>query len=194
MKVEDKLYYHVNSYKELNIGDVLVFDNNTHNQMYETVYNSSYKLNDMDANELLLTKKRNKDKDLSYEEFDLVLSTVNNDAYVMRELALESIRKEYYPEYPSRLNCLYLTDKLEDAIKWVDILKRNKKNAVQILTLKVSGNIFEGDGSLMKRLNLSYNEHLENAKMYWSNATDNKDEILFTGTATVIDIKDIGKE
>ena len=112
----------------------------------------------------------------------------------MRELALESIRKEYYPEYPSRLNCLYLTDKLEDAIKWVDILKRNKKNAVQILTLKVSGNIFEGDGSLMKRLNLSYNEHLENAKMYWSNATDNKDEILFTGTATVIDIKDIGKE
>jgi hypothetical protein len=194
MKVEDKIYYHVNSYKELNIGDVLVFDNNTHNQMYETVYNSSYKLNDMDANELLLTKKRNKDKDLSYEEFDLVLSTVNNDAYVMRELALESIRKEYYPEYPSRLNCLYLTDKLEDAIKWVDILKRNKKNAVQILTLKVSGNIFEGDGSLMKRLNLSYNEHLENAKMYWSNATDNKDEILFTGTATVIDIKDIGKE
>jgi hypothetical protein len=194
MKVEDKIYYHVNSYKELNIGDVLVFDNNTHNQMYETVYNSSYKLNDMDANELLLTKKRNKDKDLSYEEFDLVLSTVNNDAYVMRELALESIRKEYYPEYPSRLNCLYLTDKLEDAIKWVDILKRNKKNAVQILILKVSGNIFEGDGSLMKRLNLSYNEHLENAKMYWSNATDNKDEILFTGTATVIDIKDIGKE
>ena len=194
MKVEDKIYYHVNSYKELNIGDVLVFDNNTHNQMYETVYNSSYKLNNMDANELLLTKKRNKDKDLSYEEFDLVLSTVNNDAYVMRELALESIRKEYYPEYPSRLNCLYLTDKLEDAIKWVDILKRNKKNAVQILTLKVSGNIFEGDGSLMKRLNLSYNEHLENAKMYWSNATDNKDEILFTGTATVIDIKDIGKE
>ena len=58
MKVEDKIYYHVNSYKELNIGDVLVFDNNTHNQMYETVYNSSYKLNDMDANELLLTKKR----------------------------------------------------------------------------------------------------------------------------------------
>ena len=54
MKVEDKIYYHVNSYKELNIGDVLVFDNNTHNQMYETVYNSSYKLNDMDANELLL--------------------------------------------------------------------------------------------------------------------------------------------
>jgi hypothetical protein len=194
MKVEDKIYYHVNSYKKLNIGDVLVFDNNTHNQMYETVYNSSYKLNDMDANELLLTKKRNKNKDLSYEEFDLVLSTVNNDAYVMRELALESIRKEYYPEYPSRLNCLYLTDKLEDAINWVDILKRNKKNAVQILTLKVSGNIFEGDGSLMKRLNLSYNEHLENAKMYWSNATDNKDEILFTGTATVIDIKDIGKE
>ena len=46
----------------------------------------------------------------------------------------------------------------------------------------------------MKRLNLSYNEHLENAKKYWSNETDNKDEILFLGSAKVIDIKNIGEE
>jgi hypothetical protein len=194
MKVNNKIYYHVNSYKELNIGDVLVFDNNTHNLMYETVFNSSYKYNNIDANELLINKKRNKDTLLSNEEFDLVLNTVNNDAYVMRELALESIRKEYYPEYPSRLSCLYLTDNIEDAEMWVNILKRNNKKALQILTLEVDGVIFEGDGSLMKRLNLSYNEHLENAKKYWSNETNNKDEVLFLGSAKVIDIKNIGEE
>ena len=194
MRVENKIYYHVNSYKELNIGDVLTFDNDTHNQMYETVFNSSYKLNDIDANELLINKKRDNDTSLSNDEFNLVLNTVNNDAYVMRELALESIRKEYYPDYPSRLSCLYLTNNIEDAEMWVNILKRNKKTALQILTLKVNGEIFEGDGSLMKRLNLSYNEHLENAKKYWSNETDNKDEILFLGNAKVIDIKNIGKE
>ena len=58
MKVNKEIFYHANSGDELSIGDELIFDLNTHNKMYEEVYNNEYKLNKMDANEILINKKR----------------------------------------------------------------------------------------------------------------------------------------
>ena len=45
-----------------------------------------------------------KEKDLSNEEYNLVLNTVNNDAYVMRELALEEVRKEIKTKFFMNMN------------------------------------------------------------------------------------------
>ena len=121
MKVNKEVFYHANSGEELSIGDILIFNKDTHNKMYEEVYNSGFKLNNMDTTELLIYKKSNKDTSFTIEEFETILNTVNNDAFVMRELALEEIRKEKHPNYPSRLNCLYVTKEKETAIDWSNI-------------------------------------------------------------------------
>ena len=61
MKVNKEIFYHANSGEELKVGDILKFDSNTHNRMYDEVYNNEFKLNELDANELLINKKRNKE-------------------------------------------------------------------------------------------------------------------------------------
>jgi len=188
MKVEKKIYYHANSNSPLKVGDILKFDVNTKNKMYEQVYNTEYKLNDMDANSIIIDKKRNHTTVLNIDELKVIGSTVNSDAFILRELALESVRKEKYSNYPSRLSCLYLTEKIEDAINWASVLKRNQKECKQILTLEVSGDTYCFDGNLMRRENISYQEQLNRAKQYW-NSTGN--EILFLGEAKVIKIDNI---
>lgn len=191
MKVNKEIFYHAYSGEKVNVGDVLVFNSGTHNKMYDEVYNNEYKIDGIDANELLINKKRNNDREFSVEEFELVLNTVNNDAFVLRELALEEVRKSKYPAYPSRLSCLYITKTKDDAINWIKILKRNKKKCKQVLTLELTGEIFCFDGNLMKRQNASYQKHLENAELYWNSINSNNSEILFYGEAKVIKIENI---
>ena len=191
MKVNKEIFYHAYSGEKVNVGDVLVFNSGTHNKMYDEVYNNEYKIDGIDANELLINKKRNNDREFSVEEFELVLNTINNDAFVLRELALEEVRKSKYPSYPSRLSCLYITKTKEEAINWIKILKRNKKKCKQVLTLELTGEIFCFDGNLMKRQNASYQKHLENAELYWNSINSNNSEILFYGEAKVIKIENI---
>ena len=188
MKVEKQIYYHANSGNELKVGDILIFDCNTKNKMYEQVYNSKYFLNNMDANEIILNKKKNNSMDFEPNELILIANTINNDAFVLRELALEEVRKEKYNNYPSRLNCLYLSKTYDDAKEWVNILKRNKKECKQIVTFEVTGEIYSFDGYLMKRQNISYQELLDRAEEYWNSKGD---EILFLGEAKVIKVDNI---
>ena len=191
MKVNKELFYHAYSGEKVKVGDVLVFNSGTHNKMYDEVYNNEYKIDGIDANELLINKKRNQERSFLIDEFELLLNTVNNDAFVLRELALEEVRKSKYPAYPSRLSCLYITKTKEEAINWIKILKRNKKKCKQVLTLELTGEIFCFDGNLMKRQNASYQKHLENAELYWNSIDTNNSEILFYGEAKVIKIENI---
>lgn len=98
MKVNKEIFYHANSGNEVKVGDTLVFNSKTHNRMYDEIYNNEFKLDGIDANELLINKKKNKDRNLSVEEFEMTLNTINNDSFVMRELALEEVRKSKYPD------------------------------------------------------------------------------------------------
>ena len=191
MKVCKEIFYHAYSGEKVNLGNILVFNSGTHNKMYDEVYNREYKINGMDANELLINKKRNQERSFSVDEFELLLNTVNSDAFVLRELALEEVRRISYPNYPSRLSCLYVTKTEEDAINWSKILKRNKKESKQILTLELTGEIFCFDGNLIKRQNISYQEHLDNAELYWNSIDSNNSEILFLGEAKVIGLENI---
>lgn len=166
MKVNKEIFYHAYSGEKVNVGDVLVFNSGTRNKMYDEVYNNEYKIGEEDANELLINKKRNQERSFLIDEFELLLNTVNNDAFVLRELALEEVRKDKYPFYLSRLSCLYITKTKEEVTNWIKILKRNKKKCKQVLTLELTGEIFSFDGNLMKRQNVSYQKHLQNAELY----------------------------
>ena len=62
MKVNKKIFYHAYSGDKINVVDVLVFNSGTHNKMYDEVYNNEYKIDEIDANELLINKKRNQER------------------------------------------------------------------------------------------------------------------------------------
>lgn len=63
----------------------------------------------------------------------------------LRELALEEIRQKYYPNYPSILSSLYVSKNLEDASKWAQNFININRNILQIVKLRVTGNLFTGD-------------------------------------------------
>lgn len=191
MKVNKEIFYHAYSGEKVDKGEILVFNSNTYNKMYDEVYNNEYKIDGIDANELLINKKRNQENSFSIDEVELLLNTINNDAFVLRELTLEEVRKNKYPKFPSRLSCLYVTKTKEDAKNWSKILKRNKKKCKQILTLELTGEIFCFDGNLMKRQNISYQKHLDNAELYWNSINSNNSEILFYGEAKVVESENI---
>lgn len=191
MKVNKEIYYHASSLKSLSVGDVLKFNSNTKNGMYYSVYNSNFSLNGIDANELLVIKRKNNDMDFSVDELSLIFKTINNDAFVLRELALEKIRSSKYPNFPSRLSCLYVTKEKKDAVTWSKILMRNGKKCSRILKLELTGDIYTFDGGMLLRKNCSYQEHLENAERYWNSVAVNEPEHLFLGSARIIEIEEI---
>ena len=65
MKVNKEIYFHAYSGTNIKIGDLLVFNSQTHNKMYEEVYNNEFSIDGIDANELLINKKRNQETSFS---------------------------------------------------------------------------------------------------------------------------------
>jgi len=185
-KVNKKIYYHINTGNKLNVGDVLNIGDRYNNFYYE-IYNSEYLLEEKDANEILIDKRKNKDYSITdIDEFKLVYETINNSAMITRELIFEEVRKEVNDELPSRLKCLYVCESLEEIEEWLNIFKRTNKKDYQILELELTGKVFTGDASYILRQNISLNKKRQQAKEYWNgNKINNHNEILFEGIAIV---------
>lgn len=85
----------------------------------------------------------------------------------LRELAMEEVRRERYPQYPSRMACLYVSDDLEAARLWGEYFARIGRPTYTIAELRVNGRCFVGDacncfdGTPDKEANLAQAEH------YW---------------------------
>ena len=184
----NNIYYHINSYKKYNAGDIIGIGDD-YNFMAKEMFNAKYFNSDgIDANEIMIQMKKNNNLTFNNEDFGVAKNTISNDSFVIRELIFEEIRVELFPNKPSRLKCLYLFKTLEENNEWESIFKRINRKPLQLLKLEVEGNIFEGDSSLILRQNNSIDDKVNQAKEYWSNTNAKIPEYLFTGKAKVIEI------
>ena len=85
-----QIYYHVVTDKPMKLGEELIFDERHHSGVYERVYALKDKVDEIYKNPDAYKNK----------ELDHHLKVA------LRELAMEEVRKEKYPEYPSRLSSL----------------------------------------------------------------------------------------
>ena len=97
-----KIFYHVVTGRPLNVGDEIIFDEKHHSGVYDRVYQYKEIVDDIYAHP---EKYQN-------QEFDHHLKVA------IRELAMEEVRKNKYPDYPSRLNSLYVSRTLEESEMW----------------------------------------------------------------------------
>lgn len=184
----NNIYYHINSYKKYNAGDIIGIGDD-YNFMAKEMFNAKYFNSDgIDANEIMIQMKKNNNLTFNNEDFEVVKNTISNDSFVIRELIFEEIRKELFPDKPSRLKCLFLSKTLDENSEWESIFKRINRKPLQLLKLEVEGNIFEGDSSLILRQNNSIDDKVNQAKEYWSCTSAKIPEYLFTGKAKVIEI------
>jgi len=87
----------------------------------------------------------------------------------LRELALEQVRAEKYPHYPSRMGCLYASGSYEEAERWGEFFARIGRPTYSIVKMQVEGNCFQGDAANCFDGTCDEQENLRLAELYWKN-------------------------
>ena len=100
------------------VGDVLVFDSSTANGQYERVFNSTYKIKDERLCDYIYNRVNNKffNKLKKDDLYDIAHKLEGYDV-IVKELAIEEVRRKLFSEFPSRFHCMYLSQNKTTALK-----------------------------------------------------------------------------
>lgn len=167
--------YHVVTEKPMYLGQHIIFDENHHNGVWQRV-NEKFDI----VNDIYNNPEKYMDVELEH-----------HTSVALRELALEKVRLIKYPNYPSRMACLYVSKTLKEAEKWFDYFVSLDRPTFQIVKLNVSGNVFCGDAEKCFNGRLTEKENLILAERYWENKNFDETsilEILVDGDIEVVEI------
>ena len=176
--MEDIFYaYHVVTERPMYLGQHIVFDENNRSGVYQRV---------MARLDIVKDIYQNPQK---YENTELDYPLM----VALRELALEEVRKEKYPDYPSRLGCLYVSETLQESIHWADYFIKRGRQVFHIVKLKITGSRFLGDATKCFDGTVDREENRRMAERYWENGENPPDEppikeYLVGGDIEVIEI------
>lgn len=169
--------YHVVTDRPMYAGQKIVFDEANHSGVYQRVQDKLEIVKDIYANP---------------DKFDAD-TLEHHTSVALRELALEEVRWEKYPQYPSRMGCLYVSATLQEAENWGKFFAEIGRPTYCIVKLEIDGNCFVGDAAKCFRGQLSREENLRLAQRYWENKKEAEDEppvteMLVDGQITVVEI------
>ena len=175
--MEEQFFYHVISDIPKKVGEHVILDDKHPNGVYKRVYEEMETVKDIYEH-----PGKYKNEELTHK-VDVAL----------RELALEKVRKEKYPEYPSRMASLYVSKTFEEAEQWGDYFAKLGRPTYGIAKIKVSGRVFEGDAYKCFDGVIDEKENLRQAEIYWKNEA-NEDgcepivEILADGDIEIVEM------
>ena len=106
---------------------------------------------------------------------------------IIRELIFESVRKEFYPQLPSRHNCIWLTPDNEQSLQFWKKLVYGKDKL--IFRVEADGAIHRTPNKWLVTGTIPLNEINSMAHNYWKgiDAGGFDDEILFIGKLKIIE-------
>ena len=166
--------YHVVCDRPLQVGQTIRFDEQNHSGVYQRVMALADTAADVLANP---------------EEYPLPLE--HHLDVAIRELAMEAVRREQYPEYPSRMACLYVSSELEPARQWAQYFARIGRPTYAVVEVEVDGRFFVGDALNCFDGKPDQADNLARAERYWQNAPNEDSaqpirEMLVDGEITVL--------
>ncbi|MED2933288.1 DUF2441 domain-containing protein [Bacillus wiedmannii] len=185
--------YHIVTRKKMNIGQIIHFDKNQTNTLYRFFFERE-QLNSSgeDGIKIINNHYKNEELHIKNENAKVVMSYIDQTIRTVRETIVEMVRLQEFPEYPSRLSCLYAAKSYEDALKWKALFDSYNREVLQIVKLRVIGNCFEGDGNLLpKEDGIPFSQKIEQAREYWKGTINNElPELLINGKSEVVEIID----
>ena len=195
MKIENEIYYQVATDRDYKIGDKLIFNKDINNGQYNRVFNTDFSINNHRlSDEIYLIAKRKFFKFRKKEDIFNIAHKLEAYDVVLKELALEEIRRKYFKDLPSRLHCMFLSVSKDIALKNMESMANNKEKTgkvFQTVAVKLNGVIFKVGNVYVNRESKSYAYYKRKAIDYW-NQKEVKDEevkeILFEGKCEIIDI------
>ncbi|MBR2719427.1 MAG: DUF2441 domain-containing protein [Clostridia bacterium] len=167
--------YHVVTERPMVLGQRIVFDEEHHSGVYQRV---------MDRVDIV------KDVYAHPEKYPLPLE--HHIDVAIRELAMEQVRKEKFPEYPSRMASLYVSATFEEAKQWADYFVSLGRPTYAIVKLRVEGRSFVGDACNCFDGTPDLADNLARAEHYWRNLPNDEGrpihEMLVDGEIVVEEI------
>jgi hypothetical protein len=115
------------------------------------------------------------------------LDSLGNSIRINRELIFEDIRKEYYPNLPSRQKGVWLIPNDEKSLEfWKSILRSDNK---RIFKVGVEGNIHRSPQKWLEPGTFPVNKLSMQAHKYWKGEESGNydDEILLEGKITILE-------
>ncbi len=94
----------------------------------------------------------------------------------IRELALEQVRQEKYPQYPSRMACLYASEELQPAVQWAEYFASLGRPTYAVVELEIQGRCFIGDAINCFDGTTDQADNLARADHYWRNVPNGEGE------------------
>lgn len=193
MKENEFHAYHIVTRNKMTLGQIINFDKNQKNSLYHFFFEREHR--NVEGEDLFQILHGNYSKEglnLNKENADIALKYFDLTIRAIRETIVEMVRLQEYPEYPSRLSCLYAAKSYEDAVKWMEIFDSYNRKVLQVVRLKVKGKSFEGDGVLLpKEDGGSFSKKIEQAREYWKgNVRNELPELLIDGIIEVVEIID----
>lgn len=185
--------YHIVTRKIMSIGQIIHFDKNQTNTLYHFFFErEQLNSNDEDSIQILKRHYINEELHINNENAKVVLNYIDQTIRAVRETIVEMVRPQEFPEYPSRLSCLYAAKSYEDALKWKALFDSYNRDVLQIVKLRVIGSSFEGDGNLLpKEDGIPFAQKMEQAREYWKgNVRNELPELLINGRIEVVEIID----
>lgn len=193
MKENEFHVYHIVTRNKMTLGQIINFDKNLKNSLYHFFFEKEHRnVKGEDFFQILHGNYSKEGLNLNKENADIALTYYDYTIRAIRETIVEMVRLQEYPEYPSRLSCLYAAKSYEDALKWKGIFDSHNRKVLQVVRLKVKGKSFEGDGALLpKEDGVSFSQKIEQAREYWKgNVRNELPELLIDGIIEVVEIID----
>lgn len=167
--------YHVVTERPMQVGQQIVFDEHHHSGVYQRVMEREALVQDVYAHP---------------DQYPLPLE--HHLDVAVRELAMEQVRREKFPHFPSRMASLYTSQTLEESRDWAAFFIRIGRPTYAIVKLRVEGRCFIGDACNCFDGTPDLADNLGKAEHYWRNLPNDEGrpihEMLVDGLITVEEI------
>lgn len=183
--------FHIVTREKMKLGQMINFDKDQRNTLYNFFFEREFQnINGEDFFQILNGHYSNEGLNLNKENADVAIKYTGQTIRAIREVIVELVRLQEYPDYPSRMSCLYAAKSYDEVLKWKAIFYSYNRNVLQIVKLRVYGKSFEGDGALLpKEDGASFSRKIEQAKAYWKGNVENElPELLINGKIEVVEI------
>ena len=171
------IVYHAVAEKPMFSGQEIIFDDKNRNGVY---------------NRVMTCKKMLGGENVEGDLAKFIRANLDRCTKIMfRELALEKVRLEEYPHYPSRMACLYTSRDFGEAEKWAGYFQQLGRDVYSIVKLRVEGSIFDGDACNCFDGTEIEAENIEKARRYWSMDIPSENPIIETLVSGGIFVEEI---
>lgn len=120
----------------------------------------------------------------------LAANSLRHYVKYVRELTWEEIRRNEFPDLPSRQRCLWLIPSKDKIPFWMNKLLGGNSTEFQILRVSAQGKIHSASEALLMSDSQSHTKTIKDAQKYWLGHIDDPEteEVIFEGKITVQEV------